>query len=299
MAKISVVINTRNEEENLPRALASIKKLADEVIVVDMESVDSTKKIAKKFGAKVYDHKLTNYVEPARNYAIDKATGDWIFILDADEEVPGTLVSKLRRLSKNETIDFFRIPRRNKIFGKWIRHSRWWPDYNIRFFKKDSVVWGNIIHSVPTTKGDGFDIEAKKEFAITHHHYQSVEQYIDRMNRYTTQHALLKIEDNYKFSWRDVVKRPVGEFLSRYFFGKGYKDGLHGLALSGLQGFSELVMYLKIWQFEGFKKQQLDLTKVVAEMRKTDSEKRYWQADAMAKETRSVVEIVKRKFRLP
>src|SRR3989337_4151360 len=100
MARISVVINTLNEEKNLPRAIASIKGLADEIIVVDMQSDDNTKEVAEKLGALVYDHKRTGYVEPARNFAISKASGDWVLVLDADEEVPPKLREKLRLLVK-------------------------------------------------------------------------------------------------------------------------------------------------------------------------------------------------------
>ncbi|MBI4157482.1 glycosyltransferase family 2 protein, partial [Candidatus Woesebacteria bacterium] len=130
MPKVSVVINTLNEEENLPTAIASVRDFADEMIVVDMESSDGTVSLAKKLGAKVYSHQKVGYVEPARNFALSKAKGDWIFILDADEVLPKTLQKKLLAIIQTSKNDYFRIPRKNFIFGKWIKHSRWWPDYN-------------------------------------------------------------------------------------------------------------------------------------------------------------------------
>jgi len=84
MTKVSVVINTLNEEKNITKAISSVKSFADEVVVVDMESEDETVKIAKKLGARVYSYKKVGYVEPARNYAISKTVGEWVFILDAD-----------------------------------------------------------------------------------------------------------------------------------------------------------------------------------------------------------------------
>jgi (heptosyl)LPS beta-1,4-glucosyltransferase len=242
--KISVVVNTLNEERNLPRALASVENWADEIVVVDMRSDDATVEIATKHGARVFGHERTGYVEPARNFAIDKASCDWILILDADEEVPRTLASILVKEVRNPRADYYRLPRRNIVFGKWLKHSRWWPDYNIRFFKKGSVSWNEVIHSVPMTKGEGADLDPSKEYALIHHHYESVEQFISRLNRYTTEHSRVLIRRGYKFDWHDIIVKPVGEFLSRYFFGEGYKDGLHGLVLSGLQGFSEFVLYL-------------------------------------------------------
>ncbi len=299
MTKISVVINTRNEEKNLPLALVSVKGLADEIIVVDMESNDKTREIAKKAGAKVYLHKPTGYVEPARNFAISKATGNWILILDADEEIPKKLAQVLGKIAKDGgSADFYRLPRKNIIFGKWIRHSRWWPDYNIRFFKKGKVVWSEIIHSVPETHGKGLDLEPTEDNAIAHSHYESIEQFISRLNNYTSQHAKLLVKDGYKFSWKDIITKPTAEFVGRYFASEGYKDGLHGLALAKLQAFSELVLYLKVWQIERFKEEAPDVKDVVFVMKVDESGLHYWQADTLVKEGGGLVQRIKRKFRL-
>jgi len=269
MSKISVVINTLNEEENLPRAMKSVKSFADEIVVVDMESIDKTRGIAKKHGAKVFSHKRMGYVEPARNFAISKSTGDWIFILDADEEIPSSLASKLKKLIKDSKVDYYGIPRKNLIFGKWMKHSRWWPDYNIRFFKKGAVTWENEIHSIPITMGTGDDLFAKEKYAIIHHHYQSIEQFVERMNTYTSVQAKEKKNDGYKFDWKDLIGKPVSEFNSRYFAGFGYKDGVHGLGVAGLQAFSELVLYLKLWSHstEASRDKQLSVTEISREIK--------------------------------
>lgn len=298
MGKISVVINTLNEEKNLPRALASVKQFADEIVVVDMKSDDKTVAIAKKAGAKVFEYKRAGYVEPARNFAIGKTTGKWILILDADEQLPRSLVKKLKEIAKNPSANYYRLPRKNLIFGKWVKHSRWWPDYNIRFFQKDFVSWSEIIHSVPMTQGKGLDLPAREDLAIIHNHYESIEQYIERLNRYTTLHAKGLISEGYIFSWKDIVAKPTSEFLSRYFAGEGYKDGLHGLALALLQAFSELTLYLKVWQSEKFKEQKIGIDKVVKTMKKQESDLHYWQADTLLKGGGGVLQKIKRKFKL-
>ncbi len=297
---ISVVINTLNEEANLPRALASVRGFADEIVVVDMHSDDNTVKIAKKFGARVFSHERTNYVEPARNFAISKATEDWIFVLDGDEELTSTLKGHLKKLINSEKpADYYRIPRKNIIFGKWIKHSRWWPDYNIRFFKKGKVSWNEVIHSVPMTEGDGIDLASSEEYAIVHHNYSSLSQFIERMNRYTTVQAQDMKMSGKHFEWQSILTKPTSEFLSRYFQGEGYKDGIHGLALSCLQAFSELVTILKLWEDERFKEQIVKVSDVVSVMKDSQSDIFYWQADTLLKTEGGFKHRIKRKFKLP
>jgi (heptosyl)LPS beta-1,4-glucosyltransferase len=298
VGKISVVINTLNEEKNLPRALASVKNFADEIVVVDMKSDDKTVEIAKKAGVKIYQYKRIGYVEPARNYAISKATGEWILILDADEQAPKALIKELKKIVQKPKADYYRLPRKNIIFGKWIKHSRWWPDYNIRFFRKEFVSWSEIIHSVPITQGKGLDLQAREDLAIIHYHYDSIEQFVERMNRYTSEHAKLRIKDGYKFKWQDLIKKPIEEFLSRYFSGEGYKDGIHGLALAGLQAFSELVLYLKIWQKKGFEEGKTQIKEVIEEMKDIETDIHYWQADALLKSGGGIIQKIKRRFKL-
>jgi len=297
-AKLSVVINTLNEADSLPRALTSVKDIADEIVVIDMESDDESRKIAEKFGAKVFTHKRVSYVEPARNFAIEKATGDWILVLDVDEEIPSSLGKQIKEIVNTGAADYVRIPRKNLIFGHWIEHAHWWPDYNVRLFKKGAVSWTEVIHTVPVVKGRGMDMEIKEENAIIHHHYDTVEKFIEHMNRYTTVQAELKVKNGYKFTWRDMLVRPASEFLSRYFGDEGYKDGAFGLALSLLQGFSELAFYLKIWQAEKFKEQNVDLPEVISEMREREKDLHYWQGNSMYHESGKLKDRVIRKLRI-
>lgn len=285
MGKISVVVNTLNEEKNLGRLLASVKDWADEIVVVDMFSDDQTQKIAKDFGAKVFTHRKTGYVEPARNFAISKAKGDWILIMDADEEVPSELAKRFQKiaLSKN-TSGFFRIPRRNIVFNKWLKHSRWWPDYNIRFFKKGVVTWNDEIHSVPITRGEGQDLPAQERFAIYHHHYTSLTEYLDRQIRYTEIQAKERLQKGEVFSWTNLLRKPLGEFLSRFFAGEGYKDGVHGLVVAMLQAFVEVITLARIWETQKFSEEELNKAVISKEVGHAAFEIDHWlQASGIRK----------------
>jgi (heptosyl)LPS beta-1,4-glucosyltransferase len=276
VGKISVVISTLNSGDEISKAILSAKSLADEVVVVDMESSDETREIAKKLGVKVYSHKKEKYVELIRNFMISKATGDWILILDPDEEIPSKLASKLKEIVKKPEADYFRIPRKNIIFGKWIKHTNWWPDYNIRFFKKGFVSWNEIIHSVPMTQGKGTDLPDKEDYAIVHANYISISQYLEKMLRYTDAQRDNLLGGGYVFSWKDLIKKPLNEFLSRFFEGEGYKDGVHGLALSLLQSFSELTVYLKVWEKQGFSDKNLEKKELKTEFNNSINDFKWW-----------------------
>ncbi len=274
--KLTVVINTFNEEKNIERAIKSVD-FADEIVVCDMYSDDDTAVIAKKLGAKIIFHKRVGFVEPARNLAISQTQGDWVLILDADEEIPDGLKDKIKEIiSKDGVVTHVEIPRKNIIFGKALKGAMWWPDYNIRLFKKKSVTWSNKIHSKPKTEGQGLTLSPLENYAIIHHHYSSVSQFIQRMDRYTSVQAKELKESGYEFNWRDLIIKPLGEFLSRFYANRGFEDGLHGLTLSLLQAFSHFVMYLKTWEKEGFESKQLKFEELNNTLKESGKELDHW-----------------------
>jgi len=292
--QISVVINTCNEEKNIARCLQSVKDFADEIVVVDMHSTDKTVELAKKHNAKVFQHEYTRFVEPARNFALEKASGDWILLLDADEELPEILAKKLKEIAEKDEVDYVEIPRKNIIFSKWIEHSRWWPDYLIRFFRRGKVRFSDKIHVPPKTEGRGIKLEATEENALVHYNFQSIAQFIERLNRYTDIQSEELLKQNYKFKPEDVIFKSSGEFLSRFFKGEGYKDGLHGLVLSLLQAFSEFVVYLKVWEGQGFEQTGISRFGQVAE--KVIADFYYWQANTSGSSLKKIYFKLKRKI---
>jgi hypothetical protein len=157
-----------------------------------------------------------------------------------------------------------------------VKASMWWPDYNIRFFKKTAVKWSDKIHVPPKTEGQGIKMPLEERWAIIHYHYDSISQFLTRMDRYTTIQAKHLKDEGIEFNWPDLIKKPLSEFLSRYFANKGFEDGLHGLGLAFLQAFSFLVVYLKLWEMSGFKEQNPKLSEVNDEARKAGTEINYW-----------------------
>lgn len=275
-AQISAVINVRNEAENLNKCLRSIKDFADEIIVVDMRSTDNSVEIAQKYGAKVFSYRPMKYVEPARNYALSKATGRWIILLDPDEYLGKTLKNELQKISQRTDIDFVHIPRKNYILGKWFRHSNWWPDYVIRFFRRGHVDWQKEIHSQPVTKGNGINLLDSEKLAIRHNNYTTLSQFVHRALRYSSVQAEELHKNDYKLKTSDFILKPIQEFNSRFYSAQGYKDGLHGLAFSVLQAFAIALIYIRLWELEGASEKIISKESFVSASQEATYEYSYW-----------------------
>ena len=138
MTKLSIVISAYNEQKKIRTCLDSVK-WADEIIFIDNSSTDKTVKIAREYTKKIYIQKNEpTKIDLQKNLGIQKATGDWIFVLDADETITPELAKELQELMKRDEVvsNGFWVPRKNILFGKWMQHTGWYPDYQLRLFKK-------------------------------------------------------------------------------------------------------------------------------------------------------------------
>ncbi len=247
MKNISVVISAYNEEEKIEDCLKSAKNLADEIIFIDNSSSDKTSQIAKKYTDKIFT--LPNdpvMLNRNKNYGFEKATCKWIISLDADERITKELSSEIKKVVSGDIYSGFEIPRKNIIFGKWIRHSIWWPDYNLRLFKKGA---GKFPLKHVHEKLELIGKVGKLQNPMVHYNYQTISQYIKKLdNTYTESEAQNFIQSGKDVHWYDAIRWPISDFVKTYFFQEGYKDGLHGLVLSQLQAFYSLVFFAKVWE---------------------------------------------------
>ena len=274
---VSVLINTLNAASTLKSAVDSVKQHVSQVVVVDMHSEDQTVDLAKKLGAQVYLHARRTHVEPARNFGLKKCSQPWILILDADEEVPDSLWPALEQIIKQQSVDVVKLPRLNFIWGKKIKHTGFWPDYNVRFFRAGKVQWQDQIHSQPLVSGRQHQLPPAEKYALIHHHYKNLDQFITRMLRYTQVQAQELNQVGYQFSWQDLFNRPLAEFWRRFYFHQGWKDGVHGLALSGLQAVSELLVYLRLWEMQGLPAQTIKPDQITAVTQQNLADGWYWR----------------------
>lgn len=241
MNKVSVIIITKNEEENIEACLESVK-WADEVIVVDSGSTDKTVELAKKFTDKVIFNEWKGYAEQ-KNYALQLAKNDWVLSLDADERVTEKLRDEILNSDLNN-FDGYRIKRDNYFLDKLIRGCGWGNDYQLRLFKKSkTTLTKRLVH-------EGFAVEGrvdKLDNALKHYSYRNFKDAFDKINHYSTLEAIEK-QHRKNVNFFTILSTPVIAFLQHFIFRKGYIDGFYGILVSLLHSYTKLQVQLKIWE---------------------------------------------------
>lgn len=242
--KLSAVVVTQNEETNIARCLESVR-FADEIVVVDAHSEDATVDIARRFGARIFLREWDGFATQ-KQFAIDQARGEWVLLIDSDEEASEALAGEInRRLSGgvDESVGAFRIPRSNFFLGKHIPYGPWSDDRQVRLFRRSrGRMTQRPVHEGIETDGELLDL-AEPLFHYTH---QSLGESFQRLNRYTTLEAAERVGRR-KIRLGDVVVLPLGVFLRYYIVGKCYKAGVHGYLLSSTTALYRSILYLKIY----------------------------------------------------
>lgn len=245
MQGISVIVITLNEENNIKECL-ELLKWTDEIIVVDSKSKDRTVELAKKFTDRIYivDERSFAY---KRNLGIEKATSDWILWIDADERVTEELKEEIRSTIRNNSsnVGAYLINRKSFFINKFIKHCGWFPDYSIRLFKKSTGLKFNNarVHEELSYKGGTSKLKAN----LLHYTDLTFEQYINKLNSYTTSSALDLFDSGKRAGLFDIIFRPVFAFLKMYFLKLGFLDGFIGLVLCSLSSIHVLIKYSKLY----------------------------------------------------
>ena len=282
---LTIVISAFNEEKKIGDCLESIKKIADEIIFIDNTSSDKTVSIAKTYTDKIFIKPNNKMLNVNKNFGFTKAANEWILSLDADERLTPELAKEIEDvLSKPTEVCGYFISRKNIIFGKWIEHTGWYPDKQLRLFKaKNGRFEEKHIHELLTVKGQ---VESLKNPMI-HLNYESISQFLSKMIiLYTPSEAENIINQGYVFDWKDSLRMPSREFLQRYFSQKGYKDGLHGLVLSLLMAFYHFVIFLKLWEHNKFIEKKDIWEEALEEANKLNGELKYWVITASINESK-------------
>jgi glycosyltransferase involved in cell wall biosynthesis len=253
MITISAVILARNEEYNIRYCLETLQ-WCDEIVVVDMDSTDKTAAIAREFTDKVFFHEKILAFDIAKKFGVDKATSDWILLIDADEMVQRSLANRLRSIAEDKSADIVEIPFKHYILGDWVRYTGWGYSHLPRFFLKGKINFTETIHGymhkVQDTKV--LRLESNDENCIYHFNYTNSAHFVEKLNRYTSIEAHRLYEDKIPFSYGQLIFAALKEFFGRYFAGKGYKEGTRGFSLSVMMAFYRALTYIKLWEMYQF-----------------------------------------------
>jgi glycosyltransferase involved in cell wall biosynthesis len=249
--RLTVIIPTFNNEKMARRCLENAK-WADEILVVDSFSTDGTIDICREYGARIIQHEYVNSAIQ-KNWAIPQAKYEWILLLDSDEELePGFMEEVLAVLQNpSESTDGYMMPRKNLIYGKWVRTCGIYPDRLVRLFRKKCRYIEREVHA-------HIDIAPERtgqfKHHIIHHDFTDLHSYMIKFARYMRYEVDQLVKEGRKFSLREITLRPLYMFCWSYFYKQGFRDGVRGFLLSVLKAHYNFIMYMKLWEYERLRK---------------------------------------------
>jgi len=248
MELLSVVIISYNEEKNIGRCIESVKKIADEIIVVDSFSTDRTKEIALEKGAIVKQEKFRGYIEQ-KNIALQLATHHFTLSIDADEALDERLAESIAAEKQNFRTKAYSMNRCANYCGKFIRHGLWYPDAKVRLFDKRIASWGG------TNPHDRIELKEQVNIKhlkgdILHFSYDTIEEHIVQSNNFTTISAVAMHKKGQTSNWIKILVNPFWSFFNGYFVRLGFLDGFYGFVIAINAAHQTFLKYIKLYRLQ-------------------------------------------------
>lgn len=252
LTSVAAVIHTYNEEEHLESCIDSVRDIAQEIIVADMGSTDSTLEIADRLGATIYGFEWHDNPDPIRNYVHSFVKTDYIYLLDPDERSNSILNKKLLELAAQNTPAVW-IPRKNMMFGKWIKSTPPFPDYQCHFFKKGYTKWPEtskkFLHQHPLITGKSFYLPPEEQYAKLHLKESNVGRILSKHFNHATSD---RIPDFSSWNTTKILSYLFDGFPNKYFNDKTNEEGLAGFIIALLENQYHLIDFIKYWESKGF-----------------------------------------------
>jgi glycosyltransferase involved in cell wall biosynthesis len=247
--KLSAVVITYNEEDNIGRCLESLMDTVDEIVVVDSYSSDGTGEICKEKGVIFRQHPFEGHIEQ-KNFALSCASSDYVLSLDADEALSDTLIHSIRDAKENWHADGYGVNRLTNYCGKWIRHCGWYPDCKIRMWDRRKGHWGGANphdHVV-------MDKDSRMQHLhgdLLHYSYPTIRNHITQINSFSDIAARAAFERGRRSSLvLDICLNPMSTFLKKYFLKLGVLDGYEGFVISISSAYGKFLKYIKLREME-------------------------------------------------
>ncbi len=253
MPKLSAIIITKNEERNIGRCVDSLLDVADDIVVVDSGSDDSTEAICKEKGVRFFYNQWTGYIEQ-KNFANGLAAHDYILSIDADEALSDQLRASILKIKGSFKADAYEMNRLTNYCGRWIRYGGWYPDTKLRLFHRKKFEWGgepiheNIVQKQPDVRVDKLDGD------LLHYSYYDIAQHIAQANHFTNMTAALAVEKGKSAGMLKIIFSPMVKFIRDYFIRLGFLDGYYGYVVCRISAQATFMKYAKIRQMKKEKK---------------------------------------------
>jgi glycosyltransferase involved in cell wall biosynthesis len=243
MNKLSAAIITKNEEKNIKRCLESIQ-WADEIVVVDSGSTDKTVGICKDYGCRIEISEWLGFAK-TKHKAVDLCSNYWVLVLDADEEITGSLKDKILTTLENPSHSGYRIKRESFYLGKKIRYCGWDKDYTLRLFDKNKGRFNNkAVHESVQIQSGTIGVISEP---MMHYTYPSVSSHLNKMNTYSELGASEKAKKGHASNPFSAVLRGLAKFVKMYVLKLGFLDGLTGFVLCLNSAYGVYLKYIKLW----------------------------------------------------
>jgi len=243
----SLCVIAHNEEQNLPRCLASAA-FADDIVVLDSGSTDRTVELARSRGARVFVEPFRGHVGQ-KNRAIELAAHPWVLALDADEEVTPALRASIEAALGDEraTVAGYALARKTSYAGRFIRHGGWWPEWRVRLFDRARARWGGEDpHDRIVAEGE----VGRLDGALHHYAYRDLSHHLEKVNRYTSTMAAGMAKRGVRFGASHLLLHPPAHFLKMYVLRRGFLDGWRGFILATIGAFYTFLKYAKLWELQ-------------------------------------------------
>lgn len=244
---LSVVILAKNEERHIKDCIQSVS-FAGEIVVIDDLSVDDTRRIAKDFGAKVYKRSLDDDFAAQRNFGLEKASGEWVLFIDADERVTSNLKDEIVQVIDNPFIhkEGFYIKRKDFLWGKEIGYGEIGNTKLLRLAKKSSGKWKRKVHEQWNILGRTGTLK----YALNHYPHPSFREFLKDVNRMSTLHAEANKKEGKKSNVLKIIFWPKGHFIVNWILRRGFVDGVHGFVVALVMSFHSFLAWSKLWMYQ-------------------------------------------------
>lgn len=240
---LSVVVLTKNEENNIVDCLESLS-FCDEIIIIDDNSNDRTLELLKNFKVKLYERSLNDDFSVQRNFGLEKANGDWVLFIDADERVTPLLKKEiLYKIEASGEVSGFYFRRKDYFIGRPLNYGETASIRLLRLVKKSKGFWQGRVHEIMKISGK----TELMENPIIHYPHKSLSEFLSEISSYSTLRSKELFESGIKANFLSIILYPKAKFLLNFFIKKGFLDGIYGFVFAILMSFHSFLVRAKLW----------------------------------------------------